>query len=94
MSHDVVFISGLCGFSRKDLQCNIFAVDQRVLRKPNGRGISMPKFDNYNICILVEFVANECRVIASGTVAVHIFKVTTFLKQSKFLLKDEVRYRV
>lgn len=43
MSSDVVCISCLWSFDRKDLQCNVFPVDQRVLSKPNGRAASIRK---------------------------------------------------
>ncbi len=44
------------------------------ISKPNCRAGSVPKFMNYQIFVVMEFVSDVRRMITPGTVAVHILE--------------------
>ena len=87
-----MLISCLWSFGREDLQCNVFPVYQRVLSKPNYRAGSVPKFIDYDIFVVVEFVTDLRRMITPGTVAVDILDFIWFLEPRPYIGSTKMRY--
>lgn len=79
-------------FRRENLQSNVFPVYQRVLSKPNCGAGSVPKFIDYDIFAVVEFVTDERRMISPGTVAVHILDFLWFLEPRPDVSSSKMRY--